>query len=146
MVVNVFCVLYNINCFLKFNIQISLSKTMSCIFSSVGLSTTFNLTGAIYCAIVAVIIGHLHFFLVKESSDNKPTLEQAVQIYLESASNNAVNLQTVENLFKASLVDDASLKNFKHSQVNKELLARGAIQIALDNLLWKYWTDVSFMS
>ena len=85
--------------------------------------------------LVAVIIGHLHFFLMKESSDNKPTLEQAVQIYLESTCNNAVNLQTVENLFKASSVDDAFLKVFKHSHVDKNLLVKGAVQIALDNLL-----------
>jgi len=64
-------------------------------------------------------------------------LKQAVQIYLKSASNNAVNLQTVENLFKASSVDDASSKDFKH-HFDKELLVKGALQIALDNLLWKY--------
>jgi len=111
---------------------------MSSTLSSVELSTIFNLKGAIYCAIVAGIIGHLHFFLMKESSDKKPTLEQAVQIYLESTSINAVNLQTVENLFKASSVDDLLLKVFKRSRVDKNLLVRGAVQIALNNLLRKY--------
>ena len=42
--------------------------------------------------LVAVIIGHLHFFLMKESSENHPTLEKAIQIYLESTSNHTVNL------------------------------------------------------
>ena len=90
--------------------------------------------------LVAAIIGHLHFFLIKQSSDNHPTLEQAVQIYLESTSNNAVSLQTVENLFKASseTVDDAFSKIFKGKgcvHVDKNLLVKGAVQIALDNLL-----------
>ena len=86
----------------------------------------------------------MHFFLIQESSDNKPTLEQAVQIYLESTSNSAINLQTVEDLFKASshTVHSAKtfLKVFKHSKhshvtVDKDLLRKGAVQIALDNLL-----------
>ena len=85
--------------------------------------------------LVAAIIGHLHFFLTKESSDNRPTLEPAIQIYLESPSNHTVNLQTVENLFKASSVDDTFLKVFKHSHIDKELLVKEAIKIALDNLL-----------
>ena len=85
--------------------------------------------------LVAAIIGHLHFLLVKESSHNHPTLEQVVQIYLESPSNNAVNLKTVENLFKASYVDDTFFKVFKHSHVDKKLLLQGAMKIALDNLL-----------
>ena len=88
--------------------------------------------------LVAAIIGHLHFFLVKEASDNQPTLEQAVQIYLESPSNTAVNLKTVKNLFTASYVDDTFLKVFKHSHVDKELLVKGAMKIALDNLLSMY--------
>ena len=72
---------------------------------------------------------------MKESSDNNPTLEKAVQIYLESTSNHTVNLQTVENLFKASSVNNALLPNFKHSHVDESLLLKGAVQIALDNLL-----------
>jgi len=119
---------------------ISLSKIMSPILSYVNFPINFNLKEALYCAIVAAIIGHLHFFLVKESSDNKPTLEQAVQTYtLASTYKNAINLQSVENLFKASSVDDAPLlKIFKHSHVDKNLLVEGAVQMALDNLLWKY--------
>ena len=62
-------------------------------------------------------------------------MEQAVQIYLKSPSTNAINLQTVENLFKVSYVDDTFLKVFKHSHVDKELLVKGAMKIALDNLL-----------
>jgi len=113
---------------------------MSPILSGVGLSTIFNLKGAIYCAIVTAIIAHLHFFLMKESSSyaNKPTLEQAVQIYLESTSHNAVNLETVGNLFQASSVDDTFLKIFKHSHVDRKLVCQGAVKIALDNLLRKY--------
>ena len=72
---------------------------------------------------------------MKESSENDATLEKAVQIYLESTSNHAVNLQTVENLFKASSVDKTLLTVFKHSHVDKNLLLKGAVQIALDNLL-----------
>ena len=88
--------------------------------------------------LVAAVIGHLHFFLIKESSDdhNKPTLEQAVQIYLESSSHNAINLQTVENIFKTSSVDDAKFSAVsKHSHIDKKLLFKGAVQIVLDNLL-----------
>ena len=123
--------------------------------SGVELSTSFNLKGAIYCGIgmyllkilptlyikfllVAAIIGHLHFFLIKESSDehDKPTLEQVVQSYLESTSHNAINLQTVENIFKASSVEHAKfLKLFKHFHIDKELLVKGAVQITSDNLL-----------
>ena len=83
----------------------------------------------------------MHFFLIQESSDNKPSLEQAVQIYLKSTSNNAVNLKTVEDLFKASsdtVHANTFLKVFKHtkhSHVDKDLLVQGAVQIALDNLL-----------
>ena len=62
-------------------------------------------------------------------------MEQAVQIYLKSPSTNAINLQTVENLLKASSVDDTFLKVFKHSHIDKELLVKEAIKIALDNLL-----------
>ena len=85
--------------------------------------------------LAAGIIGHLHFFLMKESSANNTTkLEQAVQIYLESR--NGVSLQTVENIFRASSVDDAKfLKVFKHSHVDKNLLVKEAVQIALNNLL-----------
>jgi len=75
---------------------------------------------------------------MKESSDNKPTLEQVVQIYLESTSNNAVTLETVKNIFKDCSVDDAFLKVFKRSHVDKELLVKGAVQIVLDNLLRKH--------
>ena len=89
--------------------------------------------------LVAAILGHLHFFLVKEASVNQPTLKQAVQIYLESPSNNVVNLQMVENLFKAS-IDDTFLKVFKHSHFSKELLVEGAMKIALDNLLSMYFS------
>ena len=80
--------------------------------------------------LVAAIIGHLHFFLITESSDDQPTLEQVVQIYLESPSNNVVNLQKVKNLF-----DDTFLNVFKNSHFGKELLVKGAMKIALDNLL-----------
>ena len=72
---------------------------------------------------------------MKESSENDPTLEKAIQIYLKSTSNHTVNLETVENLFKASSVDDTLLRVFKHSHVDKNLLLKGAVQIALDNLL-----------
>ena len=85
--------------------------------------------------LVAAIISHLHFFLMKESSETNLTLERAVQIYLESTSRHTVNLKTVENLFKASYVDDAFFKVFKHSHVDKKLLVQGAMEIALDNLL-----------
>ena len=132
-------------------------KSMNFIFkfiklSGIGLPIVFNLKGAICCAIgmyllkiiptlhidfslVAVIIGHLHFFLEKELSQNNSTLKTAVRIYLESTSNHNVDLQTVENLFKASSVDNTLLTVFKHSHVDKNLLLKGAIQTALDNLL-----------
>ena len=66
---------------------------------------------------------------MKGSSDNKLTLEQAIQIYSES-SNNAVNLQTIENIFKACSADNGT-----NSSPDRELLAKEAVQIALDNLL-----------
>ena len=71
---------------------------------------------------VAAIIGHLSFFLKKDSSS---TLEQAVQIYQQSTSDFSVR-QAVEDLFESV---DNGISSPPH------LLVEEAIKIALNNCL-----------
>jgi hypothetical protein len=72
---------------------------------------------------VAAIIGHLSFFLKKDSS---PTFEQAARIYQQSTSDFSVK-QAVEDLFKGfHPVNDGILNPSR-------MLAEEAIKIALNN-------------
>jgi hypothetical protein len=81
----------------------------------------------------------LFFFLCKQSPVTENSFERAVQIYQESTYDTSIK-QAVEKLFRASHVDHAFSKNFKHSHINHKLLAEGAIQVALSNLLCMNFT------
>ena len=80
---------------------------------------------------VAAIIGHLFFFLKKDSST---TLEQAIQIYHQSTSDVSVK-QAVEHLFEGYPPVNHGISNlFKPPHVD-HMLVEEAIQIALNNRL-----------
>lgn len=87
---------------------------------------------------MAAIIGHLSFFLHKESPDEQNSLERAAQMYQKSTCDKSVKKE-VERLFETSQVDNAFLKikTFKWSQVDHAVLVEGAIHIALSNLIGK---------
>ncbi|KAF8800422.1 hypothetical protein BYT27DRAFT_6831855 [Phlegmacium glaucopus] len=95
----------------------SVSKIMFPILSS--LSTKFNWKDATYCAIA--IIGHLSFFLHQESPCTKDCLEQAAQIFQQSACDASVK-QAIENIYIMG-------------HVNHALLVEEAVQTVLNNLL-----------
>ncbi|KAF8799212.1 hypothetical protein BYT27DRAFT_7202364 [Phlegmacium glaucopus] len=86
-----------------------------------GLFTNINLKETIYCAIVAAILGHLSFFLHKESPSETDSLERAVQLYQQSTCDTSVK-EAVENLSQGPYANSA-------------FLAEEAVQIALNNLI-----------
>ena len=81
---------------------------------------------------MAAIIGHLSFFLRKESPRDK-ILDQAAQIYQQSTSDSSVK-QAVENLFEGYHAKHGIFNRFKSPHVD-ETLVEGALQIALNNCL-----------
>ncbi|KAF8797551.1 hypothetical protein BYT27DRAFT_6933111 [Phlegmacium glaucopus] len=109
--------------FINSNVQHSLSKIMSSILS--GLSPNINSKETTYCAIVTAILGHLSFFLYKESPSTADSLERAVQIYQQSPCDTSVK-QAVNNYFE---------NLSKGSHVNHKLLVQEAVQIAMNNLI-----------
>ncbi|KAF8809947.1 hypothetical protein BYT27DRAFT_7187267 [Phlegmacium glaucopus] len=92
-----------------------------------GLSTKINLKETTYCAIVAAILGHLSFFIHKESPNETGSLERAVQVYQQSTCDNSVK-QAVENIFELEIFSEGP-------HVNYTLLAEEAIKIALNNII-----------
>ncbi|KAF8801293.1 hypothetical protein BYT27DRAFT_7198371 [Phlegmacium glaucopus] len=103
-----------------------------------GLSTNISSKETTYCAIVAAILGHLSFFLHNESPQRVThTLERAVQIYQQSTCDTSVK-EAVEKIFEPENSNKGSYafsNLFKAFNVNYELLAEEAVQIATNNLI-----------
>ncbi|KAF8799278.1 hypothetical protein BYT27DRAFT_7218087 [Phlegmacium glaucopus] len=95
-----------------------------------GFHTNFQYTGfhlqndAIH---FAAILGHLSFFLHKESPKTMDSLDRAVQIYQQSTCDTSVK-QAVEKIFELENIS-------KGSYVNHTWLAEEAVQIALNSLI-----------
>ncbi|KAF8809933.1 hypothetical protein BYT27DRAFT_7187229, partial [Phlegmacium glaucopus] len=92
-----------------------------------GLSTKISLKESTYCAIVAAILGHLSFFIHKESPNETGSLERAVQVYQQSTCDSSVK-QAVETIFKLETF-------FEDPYVNFTTLSEEAIQVALNNII-----------
>ncbi|KAF8799269.1 hypothetical protein BYT27DRAFT_7202436 [Phlegmacium glaucopus] len=99
-----------------------------------GLSTNINLKEITYCTIVAAILGHLSFFLHKESPSKTDSLERAVQTYQQSACDTSVK-QAVEKIFELENLSKGSHTFSNLFKANHTLLSEEAVQIALNNLI-----------
>ncbi|KAF8802806.1 hypothetical protein BYT27DRAFT_7196353 [Phlegmacium glaucopus] len=92
-----------------------------------GLSTEISLKETVYCAIVSAILGHLSFFLYKESPSQIGSLERAVQIYKQSATCDTSVKEAIEKVFEITSIFGI--------YVQYDTLASHAVHIAKNNLI-----------